>query len=116
MRARAPGVSAQGRARSPGELDRLPAPWRRFWTCNASAQTSQVRAVDGFDEAGNSWGAEDIDLGYRLHRNGARFVLRREACGECWHQLKLLTNSTNALSRLAGSVASNAWPPAALAI
>lgn len=67
-------------AAHPGELDELAAPWLMFWTCNASARTSQLRAVDGFDEAFTSWGAEDIDLGYRLHRNGARFVLRRDAC------------------------------------
>ncbi|MDQ1744506.1 MAG: hypothetical protein QOE23_2845, partial [Pseudonocardiales bacterium] len=26
-----------------------------------------------------SWGGEDIDLGYRLHRDGVRFVLDRSA-------------------------------------
>lgn len=63
----------------PGELDDLPAPWLMFWTCNASARTARLRAAGGFDEAFNGWGAEDIDLGYRLHRDGARFVLRRDA-------------------------------------
>lgn len=57
----------------------LPAPWVVYWTCNSSARTDQLRAIGGFDEAFRSWGAEDTDLGYRLHRDGARFVLDRAA-------------------------------------
>ncbi|MEU6808271.1 glycosyltransferase [Streptomyces sp. NPDC046831] len=57
----------------------LPAPWLVWWTCNVSARTEQLRAVGGFDEAYRSWGAEDVDLSYRLHRDGARFVLNRAA-------------------------------------
>lgn len=57
----------------------LPAPWLIWWTCNVSASTEQLRAVGGFDENYRSWGGEDVDLGYRLHRAGARFVLNRAA-------------------------------------
>jgi glycosyltransferase involved in cell wall biosynthesis len=57
----------------------LPAPWLVFWTCNVSARTAQLNAVGRFDEAYRSWGGEDIDLGYRLHQDGARFVLNRRA-------------------------------------
>lgn len=57
----------------------LPAPWLVWWTCNVSARTDRLRAVGGFDEAYRAWGAEDIDLSYRLHRTGARFVLNRAA-------------------------------------
>jgi GT2 family glycosyltransferase len=32
-----------------------------------------------FDQAYRAWGAEDVDLAYRLHRAGARFVLNRQA-------------------------------------
>jgi glycosyltransferase involved in cell wall biosynthesis len=60
-------------------LDLLAAPWVVFWTCNASADTALVRQVGAFDEAFTSWGGEDTDLGYRLHRAGATFVLAREA-------------------------------------
>jgi glycosyltransferase involved in cell wall biosynthesis len=57
----------------------IPAPWVVFWTPNASARTEQIRTVGAFDEAYRSWGGEDLDLAYRLHRDGARFVLDRQA-------------------------------------
>lgn len=57
----------------------LPAPWSIFWTCNVSVRTSQVRAIGAFDEAFKSWGGEDLDLGYRLHRDGAKFIVNRQA-------------------------------------
>jgi glycosyltransferase involved in cell wall biosynthesis len=57
----------------------LPAPWILYWTCNVSAPTERLRAVGGFDEQIRSWGGEDIDLGYRLHLDGVRFVLNRSA-------------------------------------
>lgn len=61
------------------QLDTLAAPWVVYWTCNASADTALVRDVGMFDEAFQSWGGEDTDLAYRLHRGGATFVLRRDA-------------------------------------
>ncbi|MEU8350062.1 MULTISPECIES: glycosyltransferase [unclassified Streptomyces] len=57
----------------------LPAPWLVWWTCNVSARTEQLRSTGMFDDAYRSWGAEDIDMSYRLHRDGARFLLNREA-------------------------------------
>ncbi|MEO3796312.1 glycosyltransferase [Nonomuraea sp. B10E15] len=57
----------------------LPAPWTVYWNCNASARTAQLRSVGAFDEAFRTWGGEDIDLAYRLHRDGARFVVNRQA-------------------------------------
>jgi glycosyltransferase involved in cell wall biosynthesis len=57
----------------------LPAPWLIYWAGNVSARTAQVRAVGMFDEKFRSWGGEDMDLGYRLHRDGARFALNRRA-------------------------------------
>ncbi len=61
------------------EFAGLPAPWSMFWTANVSVRTDQVRAVGAFDESFDRWGGEDIDLGYRLHRAGATFVLNRRA-------------------------------------
>jgi glycosyltransferase involved in cell wall biosynthesis len=61
------------------DFSSVPAPWYVYWTCNASARTEQIRAVGMFDEAFRRWGGEDIDLGYRLHRSGARFLVNRSA-------------------------------------
>ncbi|MEO6501900.1 MAG: glycosyltransferase [Jatrophihabitantaceae bacterium] len=66
-------------ARHGYDLDRLPAPWVLYWTCNVSAPTDRIRSVGGFDEHFRSWGGEDIDLGYRLHLDGVRFTLDRSA-------------------------------------
>jgi len=57
----------------------LPAPWIVYWTCNVSAPTDRLRAVGGFDEQIRSWGGEDLELGYRLHLDGVRFLLNRAA-------------------------------------
>lgn len=61
------------------DIQVLPAPWLMYWTCNASARTCQLRSIGMFDEAFQSWGAEDVDLGYRLHRDGARLIINRRA-------------------------------------
>jgi glycosyltransferase involved in cell wall biosynthesis/LmbE family N-acetylglucosaminyl deacetylase len=61
------------------EFADLPAPWLVYWTCNVSAPTGLLRAVGGFDEAFRTWGGEDVDLAYRMHRAGARFLLNRDA-------------------------------------
>lgn len=57
----------------------LPAPWLVFWTCNASAPLELIRRVGLFDEAFVTWGAEDVELAYRLHRAGCRFRVCRRA-------------------------------------
>lgn len=61
------------------DLDALTAPWLMWWTCNSSVDTGLLRKVGAFDEAYRCWGAEDVDLSYRLRTAGARFVLRRDA-------------------------------------
>jgi glycosyltransferase involved in cell wall biosynthesis len=61
------------------DFQHVPAPWLMFWTCLASARTQQLRAVGMFDEAFRQWGGEDLDLAYRLHRDGARFGVYRPA-------------------------------------
>lgn len=58
----------------------LPAPWPVYWACNVSVETSQLIDAGMFDEWFRTWGAEDLDVSYRLHRRGVRFVLCREAC------------------------------------
>lgn len=61
------------------DLARLPAPWVLFWTCNVAVTRTALVALGGFDEAYESWGCEDVDLGLALHRAGVRFALCRTA-------------------------------------
>ncbi|MFD7732323.1 glycosyltransferase [Kitasatospora phosalacinea] len=61
------------------EFHHLPAPWLVFWAGNISVPTEQLHRVGLFDEAFRSWGGEDLDLGYRLHRAGVPIVLSRAA-------------------------------------
>jgi glycosyltransferase involved in cell wall biosynthesis len=78
-------------------FDGLPAPWILHWTCNVSAPTDRLRALGGFDEQIRSWGGEDIDLGYRLYLDGARFVLNRAASSiHCPHGANFAANMDGA--------------------
>ncbi|MBR7837125.1 glycosyltransferase [Actinospica durhamensis] len=61
------------------EFHHLPAPWVVFWSANISARTDSLHRIGLFDEEFRSWGAEDMDLGYRLHRGGVPIVLSRLA-------------------------------------
>lgn len=60
------------------DISVLPAPWVFFWTCHVSVMTSMLREVNGFDEMFTSWGAEDLELGYRLFEQGAGFCFASE--------------------------------------
>src|SRR5262249_53916106 len=51
-------------------LDRIPLPWRFFFTNNCSVRAEDFWAVGGFDESFVEWGAEDLELGLRLERHG----------------------------------------------
>lgn len=44
--------------------------WTRFWTCNISLPAAAVEEAGGFDEDFRAYGAEDTDLGVRLHQRG----------------------------------------------
>jgi len=61
------------------ELEFITDPWCLFWTCNASVTKELLFKVGLFDEEFKSWGGEDIELGYRLYKDGARYVLCRAA-------------------------------------
>jgi validoxylamine A glucosyltransferase len=56
-----------------------PLPWFYFFGMNCSALAGDFWAAGGFDERFRSWGVEDVEFGYRLHRNGVTMVLSREA-------------------------------------
>ncbi|WP_328653233.1 glycosyltransferase [Micromonospora sp. NBC_00330] len=66
------------------DFSAAPAPWLMYWTFNASVRTEQLRRVGMFDDAFRAWGGEDVDLGYRLHRDGARMFLDRNAMSLHW--------------------------------
>jgi len=61
------------------DLSLLDAPWVVFWTCNVSARTHDLLDQGGFDETFRTWGAEDVELGYRLHKAGIALRLSRQA-------------------------------------
>jgi validoxylamine A glucosyltransferase len=56
------------------DLSRLRLPWLLFWAMNISVHAADYAAAGGFDERFRSWGAEDLELGYRLHHSGVPFV------------------------------------------
>ncbi|MEV6805721.1 glycosyltransferase [Streptomyces sp. NPDC051132] len=60
---------------------RMAMPWVFLWTLNFSVPADEFWAVGGFDEDFTGWGVEDIELGYRLHRNGNAMVVSRAAWG-----------------------------------
>jgi glycosyltransferase involved in cell wall biosynthesis len=62
------------------DLTRRLAPWQLFFTLNVSVRADDFRATGGFDEAFNGWwGAEDLELGYKLFRDGVEFHLSFDA-------------------------------------
>ncbi|WP_237107542.1 glycosyltransferase [Nonomuraea sp. MG754425] len=68
-------------ARTKFAMDRLAAPWFFTWTANLSVKAEHFWAVGAFDEEFRGWGLEDLELGYRLVRAGARVGLSRQAWG-----------------------------------
>ncbi|MEW6750921.1 MAG: glycosyltransferase [Candidatus Latescibacterota bacterium] len=63
----------------PGE----PVPFKCFVTGNSSVPRALLERVGLFDEGFTSYGGEDLELGYRLYRAGARFAYVPEALS--WH-------------------------------
>ncbi len=62
-------------------IDWLEEPWRLCYTGNLSLPRALFDRIGGFDDAFSGWGLEDLDLGVRLHRAGARWVFSRFAVG-----------------------------------
>jgi len=69
-----------------------PRPWQEmssFWkyvcTYGLSVRSSQFRDVNGFRSVFNSYGFEDTDLGFRLAKNGARFLKSPLVTYHLWH-------------------------------
>ncbi|MDQ7810298.1 glycosyltransferase [Amycolatopsis sp. A133] len=62
------------------DLSRRLAPWQLFFSLNISMRAEDFHAVGGFDEAFNgAWGAEDLELGFKLFRSGVEFRLSFDA-------------------------------------
>jgi validoxylamine A glucosyltransferase len=60
-------------------LGNIHLPWRLAWTVNLSVDATSFHSVGGFDERFTGWGAEDMELAYRLHREDAYFYWSDEA-------------------------------------
>jgi len=58
--------------------------WSIMETCNISLDRELLINVGLFDETFTGWGGEDIELGYRLSKSGAKLVLNKEVYA--WHQ------------------------------
>jgi len=63
------------------ELNQHPAPWRFYHSNNISLTRELFQRLGGFDDSFRGWGDEDLELGYRLWKNGVKFVLNRDAIG-----------------------------------
>jgi glycosyltransferase involved in cell wall biosynthesis len=61
------------------DLGRRYAPWQLFFTINCSVRRDDFWAVGGFDEGFDGWGAEDLELGYKLFLHGLQFELATNA-------------------------------------
>jgi len=59
------------------ELQRVA--WAGFTCGNSSVRRDAVLRAGGFDEGFSGWGPEDVELGLRLYRAGARFVFEPRA-------------------------------------
>lgn len=70
----------------------FPLKWLLFFTNNGSVNKKDLLAGGGFDENFKGWGHEDIELGYRLQKQGLHFqkdssiVGYHLAHGDSYHQ------------------------------
>lgn len=67
---RTPQIDEIGR-----DLNSWPAPFDIFWGGLIGVHKKEFDKVGGFDNAFNSWGGEDVDLGIRLYLDGCEFAL-----------------------------------------
>lgn len=59
--------------------------WRHFWTCNLSMPLAALREIGGFDPAFREAICEDVELGYRLCKQGWRIQYRADLVCEHEH-------------------------------
>jgi len=78
------------------DLGRLAVPWIFFYAMNCSVSADAFWRTGGFDENFRSWGAEDLELGYRLFHGGLPYLVSREAWTiEVPHERRLKSNRQN---------------------
>ncbi|GAA3797957.1 hypothetical protein GCM10022403_034770 [Streptomyces coacervatus] len=58
-------------------LPNLATGWHFLYGCNSSVRKQHLLDVGGFDENLRKWSFEDVELGYRLHRQGLTPVFNR---------------------------------------
>ncbi|KAA0955726.1 glycosyltransferase [Sporosarcina sp. ANT_H38] len=66
------------------DLSNYTLPYLAFLTGDVSVNRELLDKVGYFDESFRGYGAEDWELGYRLYKNGARFLL--DPSTFCYHQ------------------------------
>jgi GT2 family glycosyltransferase len=75
------------------DLSRHAMPWIFCYAMNFSVSADAFWQAGGFDESFQSWGGEDLDLGYRLFQRGVPFAVSRAAWTiEVPHERRLKAN------------------------
>jgi glycosyltransferase involved in cell wall biosynthesis len=59
-------------------------PWMLTFTSNLAVPRKLLLEIEGFEENFKKWGFEDVELGYRLFKAGAKFVINSKL--EAFHQ------------------------------
>lgn len=77
-----PGAATRSRFERPAHVGTRTG-WIAFTGQNSSLPAGLFREHGGFDEAYRAYGGEEMELGYRLHRSGARF--RYAPSARAWH-------------------------------
>jgi len=80
----------------PADFTHMTIPWVFMCGGNVSISAEMFQRTGGFDENFTGWGLEDIELAYRLHNNGARFIYEPEAVN--YHQTHSFSLSGNDLA------------------
>lgn len=74
-------------------------PWYYVHGCNMAVPRALLEKAGGFDENFKGWGHEDVELGYRLYKEGARIIINSKL--EALHQFHVPVN-VNDKNMLAG--------------
>jgi len=77
-------------------LHTLAIPWVFLLSGNFSAPAETLQQTGGFDETFCGWGLEDVELGYRLHKHGVRFIYEPAALS--YHQVHGVATRRNEAS------------------